>query len=171
MKEDCAACKDQLLEAALGETIEPELRQHLLSCPACTAEFSALRARREQMDALLPRVAQEADLSPDFRARVLAGARAGGQSKHVSARWSWVLAGGAAVVLAALLLSFLPYRRVASPGPEADLAAAQKLAEWRAPTDVFLATSGNELLRNAPKLGESYLPAPAQAESEALKEK
>jgi len=172
MNEDCTARKDQLREAALAETIAPELRQHLLSCPACAAEFSALRLRREQMDALLPSVAQEADLSPDFRVRVLAATQADRQPKHGGlARWSWALVGVAAAGLAVLLLSFLPHWRTASPALESDVAGAQKLAEWRAPTDVFLATPGNEFLRAAPKLGESYLPVSAQAQNEPLKEK
>ncbi len=40
------------------------------------------------------------------------------------------------------------------PGDE--LAAAQKLAEWRAPSDGLLVTPGQEILRTMPRLGESY---------------
>jgi hypothetical protein len=47
-----------------------------------------------------------------------------------------------------------------------DLAAAQKLAEWRAPSDVLLATPGQEILRTSPKLGESYLRVPAKKNEE-----
>jgi len=46
------------------------------------------------------------------------------------------------------------------------LAAAQKLAEWRAPSDSLLATPGQEILRTTPKLGESYLNVPMKAVEE-----
>jgi len=39
------------------------------------------------------------------------------------------------------------------------LASAQKLAEWRAPSDVLLAIPGRRILQATPKLGASYLKA------------
>jgi len=50
------------------------------------------------------------------------------------------------------------------PGDE--LAAAQKLAEWRAPSDGLLVTPGQEILRTMPRLGESYLNVPAKTDEE-----
>lgn len=47
-----------------------------------------------------------------------------------------------------------------------DLAVAEKLAEWRAPSDVLLETPGNEILRTTPKLGESYLKTGAKKNRE-----
>jgi hypothetical protein len=43
-----------------------------------------------------------------------------------------------------------------------ELATAQKLAEWRAPSDGLLVTPGQEILRTMPKLGESYLNVPVK---------
>jgi hypothetical protein len=39
-----------------------------------------------------------------------------------------------------------------------ELAAAQKLAEWRAPSDSLLKTPGQEILKTTPKLGDAYFP-------------
>ena len=50
------------------------------------------------------------------------------------------------------------------PGDE--LAAAQKLAEWRAPSDALLATPGQEIVKTTPKLGESYLNVPVKKDEE-----
>jgi hypothetical protein len=50
--------------------------------------------------------------------------------------------------------------------PRDELAAAQKLAEWRAPSDGLLATPGQEILRTMPKIGESYLNVPAKKDEE-----
>jgi hypothetical protein len=50
------------------------------------------------------------------------------------------------------------------PGDE--LAAAQKLAEWRAPSDGLLATPGQEILQKMPRLGESYLRVPVKTDEE-----
>ncbi len=50
--------------------------------------------------------------------------------------------------------------------PETELAAAEKLAEWRAPSDVLLETPGREILRTTPRLGESYLHVPVKTNEE-----
>lgn len=49
---------------------------------------------------------------------------------------------------------------------EEELAAAERLAEWRAPSDGLLATPGQEMLRTMPRLGESYLNVPVKTEEE-----
>ncbi len=50
--------------------------------------------------------------------------------------------------------------------PEAELAAAEKLVEWRAPSDVLLETPGRDILRATPRLGESYLHVPVKTDEE-----
>ncbi len=155
-----------MLEAALTQSVTPDLQAHLSSCAACASEWAALRARREQLDRLLPLVTQEAELSPDFRARVLAAADSAGEAQRAGSWRTWGLAIAAAVILAALVASSALRQHVSPPAAENELAAAQKLAAWRAPTDIFLETPGRDLLRNTPKLGASYLPIPAQAHKE-----
>jgi len=49
---------------------------------------------------------------------------------------------------------------------KAELAGAEKLTEWRAPSDVLLKTPGQEILRTTPRLGESYLHAPVKTDEE-----
>ena len=50
--------------------------------------------------------------------------------------------------------------------PVDELAAAQKLAEWRAPSDGLLVTPGQEMLLTMPRLGESYLNVPLKKDEE-----
>jgi ElaB/YqjD/DUF883 family membrane-anchored ribosome-binding protein len=166
MKTDCAKWKDQLLEAALTGTSAAALAKHMLHCAACAEELAALRARRERLDTLLPLVAQGVEPSTEFRARVLAAAESTNERRRARPWQIWGLA-GAVVVIAATLLIGLPLRRKpVDRGLENELAAAQKLAEWRAPTDGLLETPGRELLRTTPKLGESYLRLPVKTNEE-----
>jgi len=78
----------------------------------------------------------------------------------------WTLAGAAAAVAVVLIIGVNLQRRTARMIPGAELAAAQKLAEWRAPSDGLLVTPGQEILRTMPRLGESYLNVPAKADEE-----
>ena len=162
MKKACEKWKDQLLEAALTESAGEDLAEHLRSCADCAAELKALKARRTRLDTLLPLVAQGSEPSADFRARVLAAAEPAYGSKRVP-RWrAWTLAGATAAAATVLVLGAWWYRGTARTIPPDEVAAAQKLAEWRAPSDSLLATPGREILRTTPKLGESYLHVPVK---------
>jgi hypothetical protein len=163
MNNDCAKWKDALLEAALTSdaTFAPALAAHLRDCGVCAQELAALRRGREQMDALLPVLARHAEPAPGFTRRVLAAAQAVDERKRVRIWRLWVFVGATVAVLAALLTSWSALRP--RPLPMAQdrnaLASAQKLAEWRAPSDVLLATPGRRILQATPKLGASYLKA------------
>lgn len=166
MRNVCEKWKDQLLEAALTGATTAELAEHLRTCTRCAEELKALEPRKARLDALLPQIVQGSKPSAGFRARVLAAAETAGERKHASGWRSWTLAGAVAATAMALLVSALWYRgRTGKIQPE-ELAAAQKLAEWRAPSDSLLATPGQEILRTTPKLGESYLHVPAKKAQE-----
>jgi hypothetical protein len=171
MRNECAARKDQLLEAALTGSVGPELKAHLLACNHCAKELSALQLRRERLDALLPLVAQEVEPSSDFRARVVIAAESASPASRAPLSRIWGLAGLAGMTLAALLLALVLRGRISAPAPESDLATAQKLAAWRAPSDIFLQTPGREILRSTLKLGDSYLPIRASSPEQPPKEK
>ena len=157
MKNDCAKYKEPLVEAALTGTALGILEEHLQKCADCARELAALRARRERLDTLLPLVARGAEPPEGFQARVLAAAEAASERKGAR-RWrAWVLAGATAAVVAAVMTGLTLQRRTARTVPEEELVAAEKLAEWRAPSDVLLETPGREILRTTPRLGESYL--------------
>ena len=162
MKKACEKWRDQLLEAALAGATAKGLEEHLRACANCSEELSELRARKARLDALLPLMAQGAGPSPDFRARVLAAAEAASERKRARPWRVWTLAGVTAVILAALVIGVTSHRRTARTVPPDELAAAQTLAEWRAPSDVLLANPGQEILRKMPRLGESYLRVPAK---------
>ncbi len=162
MKKACEKWRDQLLEAALRGAAAKGLEEHLRACTNCSEVLSELQARQARLDALLPLAAQGSGPSVDFRARVLAAAEAAGDGKRARPWRAWTLAGATAGILAALLVGVTSYRRTARTVPADELAAAQKLAEWRAPSDVLLAHPGPEILRKMPRLGESYLHVPVK---------
>jgi hypothetical protein len=114
------------------------------------------------LDALLPLVTQGAEPPANFRARVLAAAGAAGEGKRARPWRVLTLAGAAAVVVVVLMIGVTLQRRTARMIRGDELATAQKLAEWRAPSDGLLVTPGQEILRTMPKLGESYLNVPVK---------
>ena len=154
MNNNCSEWKDALLEAALCEKPAPELERHLSGCPACAAGLAQLRARREQLDALLPLAARAPEPSPGFHARVMHAAESAG--RPVRSLWpAWGL------VIAAILLVLFSGGSALQwfskrTSPEAELATATRLAHWRAPSDALLNTPGKEILNSMPRLGEPY---------------
>ena len=166
MKNDCEKWKEQLLEAALTGTAAGGLEGHLFSCASCAKELEVLRARRERLDALLPLVARGAEPSAGYGARVLAAAKAVNGWQRPKPWRVWVHAGITTVIAAALIISLILRRTTPSAVPDAEVASAEKLAEWRAPSDVLLETPGQEILRSTPKLGESYLNVPLRTNRE-----
>ncbi len=66
----------------------------------------------------------------------------------------------------AVILGVASYWRTERTVPKNELAAAQKLAEWRAPTDVLLANPGQEILRKMPRLGEAYVSVAVKLDEE-----
>ena len=154
MKNTCTKWKDALLETALTEAADDELDGHLSQCADCAAELRSLRTRTERMDALLRQMARAAEPSPNLSARILVAAEAS-EARQRPVFWrAWALAGvAAAIVVAAMLVLSLKRK----PGlNEAELQHAQALAQWQAPSDVFLKFPGRELLSTTPRLGESY---------------
>ncbi len=148
----CEKWQDGLLETALSGKAAADLEQHLLSCSDCGRRLAELERCREQMDELLPQLARSAELSANFRARVLAAA--GEISERRSRNWRWLLGAMAPALLALLIVSYVVQSRTSKvPG----LPEAQALAVWRSPTDALLQTPGQEILRNTPRLGESYM--------------
>ena len=160
MTNRCEKWKDQLLEAALTGAVAKELADHLRDCKDCAAELRELEARKARLDALLPLVTQGEQPSAGFRARVLAAAEATSERKSVHHWRIWTLAGAATAVVVMLTVGLVRYRETARRIQVTEVEGAQKLAEWRAPTDTLLATPGQEILRTTPKLGESYLNVP-----------
>jgi hypothetical protein len=165
MKHDCEKYKEALLEAALSGNATGALKEHLWECGDCAKELAALRARQEQLDELLPLLARGAEPSPGFRAGVLAAAETKDKREHAWTWRAWALT-GACVLVAALATGWTLQRRSDAIARRQEVAAAQKLAEWHAPSDVLLRTTGQEFLRTTPRLGESYLKAAPKSQEE-----
>jgi hypothetical protein len=163
MKDACARWKDQLLEVALTGAMTKDFEKHLRSCMICSGELDALRARKLRLDDLLPLVARGSEPPADFRARVLAAAASGAnRARH----WRlWTLAGAAAAIVV-LVMGATIHWSPAQTIPDKELAAAQKLAEWRAPSDALLVTPGQDILGTMPRLGVSYLHVPVKSDEE-----
>jgi hypothetical protein len=166
MKKACEKWKDPLREVALMGIAAKDLEEHLRGCTDCAAELVELRDRATRLDALMPLMMQGAEPSTDFRARVLAAAEAAGKGKHARAWRVWTVAGATVAVVAVVLFAVSLQRRTARMIPGDELAAAQKLAEWRAPSDGLLATPGREMLQTVPRLGQSYLNVPVKVHEE-----
>ena len=160
MTKACRRWKDQLLEAALTGAKPRDLEVHLQSCKDCAAELRELEACRARQDSLLPLLVKGSQPSVDFRARVLAAAEAASKRRPVLHWQAWTLSGVAAAAAVVLVVAGLWHRAATTKIQQSELDAAQKLAEWRAPSDTLLATPGQEILRTTPKLGESYLNVP-----------
>lgn len=158
MTSPCEKWKDQLLEAALTGTCTKDLELHVRDCKSCAAKLRELEAIRARQDSLLPLLVGGSQPSLDFRARVLAAAEARREQKRAPKWRVWALVG--ATVAAAVV--FLVQRGAVRKDEAKELAAAQKLAEWRAPSDSLLKTPGQEILKTTPKLGESYFSVPVR---------
>jgi anti-sigma factor RsiW len=166
MKNACEKWKEPLRDAALTGSAAKELEEHLRGCGKCSAELDEARARAARLDALLPQVAQGAEPSANFRARVLAAAEARSAAKRPR-RWRvWTPAAATAAAVVLLMIAVTWQRKTGRMIPEEEVAAAQKLAEWRAPSDSLLRTPGQELLKTTPKLGNSYLHFPVKMDEE-----
>jgi anti-sigma factor RsiW len=165
MKIECEKWNDQLLEAALTGTPAKDLEEHLKSCVKCSAELNQIRARKARLDALLPLMAQGAEPQVDFRARVFA-AVATKEGKRGRPWRVGTLAVASAAVVTLLVVGVVLLRRNGPAVPEEELAAAQKLAEWRAPSDGLLRTPGQEIMTGMPRLGQSYLNVPVKTDEE-----
>ena len=161
MKNPCEKWKDELLDVALSGAAGKDLDEHLKTCRDCAEELKRLESRRARLDALLPIVAQGSEPSTGFRARVLAAAEAAGERKRASDWRGWTLVGTMATAVTALMF-VVAWHRGTERRLQEEIAVAQKLVEWRAPSDTLLATPGQEILRTTPKLGESYLKFPAR---------
>jgi hypothetical protein len=166
MKNACKEWKDQLLEAALTGAVPAGLEEHLQSCADCGAELKELQTRRAKLETLLPMMARGAEPSGDFQARVLAAAESAREGKRARPWRAWTLAGATAVILVMLVAGLTLPKKNGEMVPPSELASAQKLAEWRAPSDSLLRTPGQELLKATPKLGDSYLQLPVKTDEE-----
>lgn len=166
MKETCDKWKDQLLEAALTGATTKDFEEHLRSCANCSRELDAVCDRKAQLDEVLPLVARKAQPPADFHARVLAAAKAASEGKRARPWRVWTLAGATAVAVLVLIVGTAMYRRSAHTIQATEVAAAQRLTEWRAPSDSLLKTPGQEILKGMPKLGQSYLSVPVKMDEE-----
>jgi hypothetical protein len=171
MKNECTKWKkkDALLEATLAgsaglmsdELANRELEDHLSRCPECARDLARLRARQQQIDAVLPLAVRGAGPQPGFETRVLAAAAALDASRRPRSPrlWIWTrwAVAGAVAALATVAIGLAVRQRTVEIRSREDLIAVQKLAQWRAPSDVLLQLPGQEIMRTTPKLGESYL--------------
>jgi hypothetical protein len=154
--------KDQQFETALGADAAAEFAEHLLTCRGCAEALSALRMRWEKLERLLPQITSGAGLPTDFRARVLSAVETSEPSRRF--RWRLVFAGvavAAAVVLALAVRDAWVRRR-----DDARLVPVERIAQWRAPSDVFLETPGRRNLQTGPRLGDSIVNLPVTQKQE-----
>jgi anti-sigma factor RsiW len=155
----CREWNDRLLDFALGALEGSEARAveaHVRGCAACARALTELRTRSEGIDAAVHHLVAGVQLSPEFRACVLA------QVEAHPARVSW--RPGRAGMFAALVVSVLIAVAVLrlSPGKwrrtpkHPEPRPVTKLSTWRSPTDALLRSSADELLDSSPQFGQFY---------------
>lgn len=155
MKNNCSKWEDLLLEAALTDTTTSQLQKHLAECSGCRQELARLQDQRQRLDAALSLLPGAQQPGPDFAARVMAVAEAQQPQRNLHGK-RWLFAAAAAIVAA--FVTALVLSRPTGSGPSAaELAAAEKLVQWHAPSDALLVVPGQGVLRGVPSLGESYL--------------
>ncbi len=156
--------KEALLEAALRGEPSRDLAAHLENCPACRSALSEWKLRNARLESLLPLLARQTAPSPAFRAKVLAVAAQPARHRVWFLRPAFL----AVCVVSVVTLGGAAYRvwRSHNVDPDFDLQAVRQLTEWRAPSDVFLKTPGQELLRSAPRIGDSCVKIPVSLKEE-----
>ena len=144
----CKIWEDRLLDYALGDTERPGVESHSKICPDCSAALDRLHERQEQIETGLRQLVGGAQLSPGFRARVLAVSETRPGWGHVG--WAGAVAALAVLVLAVLFLN--PSR----PKPDPAMLAAEDLSHWHSPTEMLLISPADEWLDSTPRLGDYY---------------
>jgi len=155
----CREWKARLLDFALGALKGSEARAveaHAHGCAACAGALTELRARSEGIDAAVRHLVAQAELSPEFRARVQS------QVEAHPARAAWRPARvGMFVALVASVLILAAVLRLSlgkwwttpeHPNPT----PVTELSTWRSPTDALLRSSAEELLHSKPQLGQFF---------------
>ena len=159
MMSPCREWNDRLLDFALGD-LEPRdaaaVEAHLAGCGACAAAVSEFQGRAAEINSAVHQIVQGVELPPGFFARVLARLEARPAAAGWR-RWRLAMLGAGlvtALILGAILGPFFAQRWPSLRQPAPEPAAA--LSTWRSPTEGLLRSSGEELLRATPRLGEFY---------------
>jgi hypothetical protein len=169
MKSECTHWKDRLLEAALLPAQDLDLQRHLASCEGCTRELESLKARRKKMDALLPLIMRGAQPSEHLGARIVEAGLAATRRKQSHRRvWDLALLTVllAVCVAGGLLINRERFMQRHQPASRQELETAEKLTQWRAPSDALLKFPGSQILRDSPRLGETYMAIPLPINTE-----
>jgi hypothetical protein len=119
----CEAYERKLKDAAAGESLSSELRQHLRVCPSCATEWEAEQALFATMDQCLQQT-----VSVDARASLIAGVRQRVTATEPVTTW-WKPALG----LAATALVGLIAIRVARHNPDSRRVSERTASEAPAP--------------------------------------
>lgn len=155
----CREWNDRLLDLALGALKGSEARAveaHAHGCAACAGALTELRARSEGIDAAVRHLVGGVQLSPEFRARVLAQVEA----HPARAAWRPARVGMLAALVASALIVAAVLRL--SPGKwwpapkHPDSTVVTRLSTWRSPTEALLRSSADELLDSRPQFGQFY---------------
>ncbi len=155
----CREWNDRLLDSTLGTLEGSEARAveaHVGGCAACAGALADLLTRSEGIDAAVRHLVGGVQLSPDFRARVLA------QVEAHPARVAWrparvgmFAALVVSVLIVAAVLRLSPSKWWTTP-KHPDPTPVTELSTWHSPTDALLRSSAEELLHSKPQLGQFF---------------
>ena len=145
----CPERREERLDLALGEP-SPALEEHVRACAACAADVDSLRRKAGLLDRYT-RALMAAGSPPHLASRVLARARSTGAHPREANRPRWRLAWAGAGLFVATVLMIL-VRTPAAVSPSELIS----LSRWESPTDFLLQTAESQLMRSAPRVGETY---------------
>jgi len=159
----CTKWKDRLMGMAAGGMAESETRGvelHMKNCADCAEAFVELRARAGRLDEALPLLAEGAEASPGFEARLMEKIASQGGSRAQAKNWvGWWPRVAAAAVVCTLIVAGLESSGVERMVREWWHGEPEvSISIWRSPTESLLPAPGQDLLRCGPKLGEAYFP-------------
>lgn len=144
----CTEWREKLADHALGMAADSALQSHLRQCPSCAAALTLLRDRAGEFDRLTAAVVS-VEPPPSLADRVLQQINGAPRPRR---RWEPALA-FAVLVLVCLLLFY--WRSASVPAiPE----GPHPISNWRSPTASLLRSSSEPLLKEVPRLGETYYP-------------
>lgn len=154
----CVKWKDGLFDLALGAPVSRELEAHLKTCPACSQALAKLRARRHQMDELLPKMMDGIEPSASFHPRLMASLETRPSGTRSWLTFPVAIAAAAMVVLAALFLISRGRWPMSSRGRDKASVVRVDLERWQSPTAFLLRPADNGLPQAGPQLGKFYFP-------------
>ncbi len=150
----CSEFRDSLLDHALGLPRTSDVESHLAGCKACARALERWRSQVRQIDSGVRRLVA-IEPSPFLVPSVLAKANASPSLALWPRRWKVAFA-SLALIAVACLAGVTAHRAIEKRREAQVISIARSLSRWKSPTESLLRSPVDPLLKNLPRLGESF---------------